>query len=155
MTREEIRLQVAISALQGVLEAKFGVVGEALPSVAVEESLRIADEFVKQWFGDEEVKNIEQEKEQKPAEWSEEDKDIINEVASILINDENRAENKEEENRLAYLSEKIQYLILQPHWKRSEEQMEALKLTVSNKKHYAPVLHEIALDTLYNDLKKL
>ena len=68
MTREEIRLQVAVSALQGVLEAKLGVVGEALPSVAVEESLRIADEFVKQWFGDEEVKNIEQEKEQKPIE---------------------------------------------------------------------------------------
>jgi len=49
MTIEEIRLQVAISCIQGVLEAKHGVIGEVVPALAVEESLRIADEFVKQW----------------------------------------------------------------------------------------------------------
>ena len=48
-------------------------------------------------------------------EWGEEDKDIINEVASILINDENRADNKGEEDRLAYLAEKIQSIRPQPH----------------------------------------
>ena len=54
MTREEIRFQVAVSVIQGVLEAKHGVIGEVVPSVAVAESLRIADEFVKQWFKEEE-----------------------------------------------------------------------------------------------------
>ena len=49
MEAEEIRFQVAVSCLQGVLEAKFGVLGEAAPAIAVAESLRIADEFVKQW----------------------------------------------------------------------------------------------------------
>lgn len=49
MTKEEIRLQVAISCIQGILEAKLGIIGEIVPEIAVKESLRIADEFVKQW----------------------------------------------------------------------------------------------------------
>lgn len=49
MTKEEISLQVAISCIQGILEAKHGLLGEILPAVAVTESFRIADEFVKQW----------------------------------------------------------------------------------------------------------
>lgn len=50
MTREEIRLQVAISVIQGVLEAKHGVIGEVVPSVAVAIALRIADAFVEEWY---------------------------------------------------------------------------------------------------------
>ena len=50
MTREEVRFQVALSCIQGVLEAKHGVIGEIVPALAVAESLRIADEFVRQWF---------------------------------------------------------------------------------------------------------
>ena len=49
MTKNEMRFQVANSALQGVLEAKLGYIGEIDPALAVRESLRIADEFVKQW----------------------------------------------------------------------------------------------------------
>lgn len=44
---EDIRIEVAISCIQGVLEAKGGFVGEISPSIAVAESFRIADEFVK------------------------------------------------------------------------------------------------------------
>ena len=54
MNKEEIKFQVALSCIQGVLEAKHGIIGEIVPSVAVAESLRIADEFVKQWFNEEE-----------------------------------------------------------------------------------------------------
>lgn len=54
MTQEEIKLQVAISCIQGIIEAKHGIIGEVLPQIAVKESLRIADEFVKQWFKTEE-----------------------------------------------------------------------------------------------------
>ena len=50
MTRDEIRLQVAISCIQGVIEAKHGIIGEALPVIAVKESLRMADKFVEEWF---------------------------------------------------------------------------------------------------------
>lgn len=50
MTKEEMRFQVAVSSLQGVLEAKYGIVGEVDPDIAVAEALRIADVFVKQWY---------------------------------------------------------------------------------------------------------
>lgn len=49
-TKEEIRLQVALSCIQGVIEAKHGVIGMIIPQVAVIESLRIADAFVEEWF---------------------------------------------------------------------------------------------------------
>ena len=65
MTREEIRLQVAISVIQGVLEAKHGVIGEVVPSLAVAESLRIADAFVEEWFREIRAQKIEQAVEQK------------------------------------------------------------------------------------------
>ena len=52
MTREEMKFQVAVSCIQGIIEAKLGIIGEVAPEVAVKESLRIADEFVRQWFGD-------------------------------------------------------------------------------------------------------
>lgn len=90
------------------------------------------------------------EAEQKSAEWSEEEKEIINEVASILINDENRAENKREEDRLAYLAEKIQSLRPQPHWKPSKEQMKDLELASRMNGVTCP-----NLKSLYNDLKSL
>jgi len=53
MTKEEIRFQVAVSCIQGIIEAKHGIIAEVLPDIAVQESLRIADKFVKEWFKDE------------------------------------------------------------------------------------------------------
>lgn len=53
MTPEQVRFQVALSCIQGVLEAKHGIIAEIVPEIAVAESLRIADEFVRQWFKDE------------------------------------------------------------------------------------------------------
>ncbi len=49
MTEEEIKFQVAVSVLQGIIEAKGGIIGEVLPNIAVAESLRFADEFFIQW----------------------------------------------------------------------------------------------------------
>lgn len=49
--KKEMKFQVAVSCIQGIIEAKLGIIGEIAPEVAVKESLRIADEFVKQWFG--------------------------------------------------------------------------------------------------------
>lgn len=46
---EDIRIEVAISCIQGILEAKGGIIGEIDPGLAVAESFRIADEFVKHY----------------------------------------------------------------------------------------------------------
>ncbi len=118
----------------------------------------------------------------KPEVWSEEDKDIINEVASILINNENRADDAEEADRLAYLAEKIQSLRPQPHtvsikdatkfgnleyergvkdgiqsekgrqWKPSEEQMNALDFVLRFNNTEG---HKDALQSLHEHLWKL
>ena len=61
MTKEEIRLQVAISCIQGILEAKHGIIAEVAPEIAVVESLRIADKFVEQWDKKEEEDKSEME----------------------------------------------------------------------------------------------
>lgn len=57
MTREEIRLQAALTALQGIIEAKGGFIGEALPYAAAKEAIRIADAFCETWFNDKENGN--------------------------------------------------------------------------------------------------
>ena len=43
---EEVRVQAAVAALQGVLEAKWGVDTEFTPELAADESLRLADALV-------------------------------------------------------------------------------------------------------------
>lgn len=85
-------------------------------------------------------------------EWSEEDRNIIEEVAGILIDDINRADNTAEEKRLSQLAEKIQSLTPQPHWKPSKEQIAALACAMTylrNKDTRA------AAKSLYDDLKAL
>lgn len=50
MTKEQVRFQVAVSVIQGIIEGKHGIIGEILPAAAVDEAFRIADEFTKKWF---------------------------------------------------------------------------------------------------------
>lgn len=97
---------------------------------------------------------LERQKEQKPAAWSEEDEQYLL-VCKNALNKYQRSDHWDATIILTWLENRLKSIRPQPYWKPSEEQIEALKLIVSNKKHYAPVLHEIALDTLYNDLKKL
>lgn len=55
---EDIRIEVAISCIQGVLEAKGGIIGEIDPGLAVKEAFRIADAFVKHYKENYESKPI-------------------------------------------------------------------------------------------------
>lgn len=77
--------------------------------------------------------------------WSEEDEKMLNsflhkvEVCNLLSN-----------NEYAWIINKLKSLKPQPHWKPSEEQMDALNSARWN----VPFKIEI-LDSLYNDLKKL
>ena len=48
MTSNELYIQVAETALQGVLEAKWGFIGEIEPKLAVEDAFRIADAFMEE-----------------------------------------------------------------------------------------------------------
>ena len=50
MDREEFRQQAAISALQGVIEAKAGVVMELAPGAAAEMAVRLADALTEKMF---------------------------------------------------------------------------------------------------------
>lgn len=163
MTREEIRLQVAISVIQGVLEAKHGVIGEVVPSVAVAVALRIADAFVEEWYLET--------KEQKPAggssekpnsQWSEEDERMryyVTEAVQIRYSDKELAKylNSEIIREKRELKKKIfnwlRSLHPQPHWKPSDEQMEALKRVFYNRPICSAELNN--LESLYNDIKKL
>lgn len=44
-----MKFQVAVSVLQGIIEAKGGVIAEIVPEVAIEESFRFADKFCEMW----------------------------------------------------------------------------------------------------------
>lgn len=95
MTKDEIRFQVATSCIQGVLEAKHGVIGEIVPSVAVAESLRIADEFVRQWSKTSPLDEIKEDVEGEVEKieptikeligWCEHDEEMLNEVSRCIL----------------------------------------------------------------------
>ena len=46
MNKQELRQQAAISALQGILEARGGVIGEIVPEIVAKEAVRLADALV-------------------------------------------------------------------------------------------------------------
>ena len=84
-------------------------------------------------------------KEQKPAEWSEEDDGHIDAICRALTDNMS--------NIGFYTTETLCFWLksLRPHWKPSEEQMDALEYFLGNGGKY----DEAALESLYDDLKKL
>ena len=91
---------------------------------------------------------------EKPVEWSEEDEDAIAQAIIAL-------ENMDEHDGSCYAghyvpfgeaAKRLKSLRPQPHWKASVEQMAALKHAVNED---FGVVDLDALDSLYNDLKKL
>ena len=91
--------------------------------------------YFKRWLA-----YLEKQKDQKPAEWSEEDEYRRQQVIDAL-----------ERNGYNVLTDWLKSLRPQPHWKPSEEQMEAV-LTAQSVGSYG---HRKALAELYNDLKKV
>lgn len=101
------------------------------------------DDFVRKGLDDVVLKyaklGAEWQKEQKPAEWSEEDEAFLRVAIAIC----NRYSHKD-------IADWLKSLRPQPHWKPSEEQMDALKETAEWKKYSNPQLF-----SLYEDLQKL
>ena len=95
-------------------------------------------------------------KEQKPAEWSEEDEKILNEIIETI--EATRVEASRNLPNCSVLLESywtmlhwLKSIRPQSHWKPSKEQMEALyNVEFKEFKKFGPIL-----ESLYNDLKKL
>lgn len=88
-------------------------------------------------------------------EWSEEDEEMLNScISSIEESKENRYAYKETDGDTSYDHEIdwLKSLRPQPHWKPSEEQMWALDVALEN---FYNQNDRAALESLYNDLKKL
>ena len=95
-------------------------------------------------------------KEQKPAEWSEDDEDRVSFINSILVdaqNPNNCAPHstlyRELEESRSWLKTRFKSLHPQPHWKPSEEQMDALLWCAA---HLGGADHRV-LAELYEHLK--
>jgi hypothetical protein len=86
-------------------------------------------------------------KPQPKQEWSEEEQDIIEDAACVILDCINTAETEKEKKRLEELFDKIQDLTHQSTWKPSDEQMKALSLAMCGVGD--------PLFSLYQDLEKL
>lgn len=84
---------------------------------------------------------------QMPADWTDKDKRILDDVSHLLI-----MLNYKDMAR-AY-KQAIEKLIYQHHWKPSDEQMEALRKAV-NKLAKTDVADSVRLSIMYDNLKKL
>ena len=107
----------------------------------------------------EEYEQLIKQKEQKSAEWSEEDADMLNCcISSIEEAKENRYAYKETDGDTSYNREINWLKSLRPSWKPSEEQMEALRYVAYKfgDSHLSPysILNK-ALASLYEQLKEL
>ena len=93
---------------------------------------------------------------QKPAEWSEEDADILNCcISSIEEAKENRYAYKETDGDTSYDREINWLKSLRPSWKPNEEQMNRLvSIVVALRKDYCDDMADF-LASLYEQLKKL
>lgn len=96
----------------------------------------------------------------KPTEWSEEDENYMEEIISNLkyaAKNRKTCSSKLAEECIHWLEVKLKSLRPQPHWKPSEEQMEALQTVYEYLSTGTPENIKLSdmLRRLYNDLKKL
>lgn len=92
---------------------------------------------------------LEKQKEQKPAEWSEEDEQHREWILECLASGERKVPEYADQYRSAF--NWLKSLRPQPHWKPSKEQIAALEYALGNGGTY----NKEALKSLYEQLKKL
>lgn len=104
---------------------------------------------------------LEKQKEQKPAEWSEEDEKHSAFIVAALDayyrlrkESNNYAGQEDLDKAVDWLHRKFKSLHPQPHWKPSEEQMNVLNCAIKVYLKQTPI-GEIHLKTLYEQFKKL
>ena len=103
-----------------------------------------------------EDENFFEQKEQKPAEWSEEDVDMLNScISSIEEAKENRYAYKETDGDTSYDHEIDWLKSLRPSWKPSEGHLSALLAVFNDPNNIGSQTCQLALTDLYEQLKKL
>ena len=91
-----------------------------------------------------------------PAEWSEEDADILNCcISSIEEAKENRYAYKETDGDTSYDREIAWLKSLRPSWKPNDNQMSMLRAIVNDPNNVGAESCHLAMQSLYNDLLKL
>ena len=102
------------------------------------------------------VSYLEKQKEQKPAEWSEEEEKDIQEASDYLRDYANNCvQGGNSKLYIQSLADRIESLRSQPHWKPTEEQMKALRELLNfNIGVFDYKLFQI-VNQLYSDLQKL
>ena len=90
--------------------------------------------------------------EQKPAEWSEEDKKMLNGIIERGNSEIPKGECGLTPNQVAWLETRLKSIRPQPHWKPSEVQMDALAWYSGNSG--VPPTGDKAIKSLYYDLKE-
>ena len=98
---------------------------------------------------------LEKQKEQKPAEWSEEDKDKV--VQYLHDRDGGMLWSKATDitRDILDMLRPVSKESLQPHWKPSEGQLSMLLAVINDPNNAGSASCHIMLKSLYNDLKKL
>lgn len=98
---------------------------------------------------------LEKHKEQKPAEWSEEDEEMIDRICAHLEFIEAGCDSDVKEK----LEKRIKWMrrlkFLRPPFKPSKEQMDMLRAVLDDNDNIKSATAYFALESLYNDLKKL
>ena len=99
------------------------------------------------------INQFSEQKEQKPAEWSEEDENVLNDIITAFHRIANGCEHYFSQDTAKEFERVLKSVRLQPNWKPSEEQMSALLHAMSK---VSPATEDSAVLTdLYEQLKKL
>lgn len=110
------------------------------------------DQHLKGYIAGRKVTEEEKQKEQVPAEWSDEDEKMLNGIIERGNSEIPKGECGLTPNQVAWLE--TRFKSLRPSWKPSEEQMKALLSKLPVVKGSGDKVQDI-LESLYNDLKKL
>ena len=117
--------------------------------------IALVEAFGQGKYKDEMLAYLEKQKEQQPAEWSEEDKRMLD----IILTDVNYAHKNYSDSKLTSYDKKVSWLkSLRPqlHWKPTEEQMTAFEIAKKYTSiHTSDEWLLNTLESIFNDLKNL
>ena len=98
---------------------------------------------------------LEKQKEQKPAEWSEKDEEMLKDIIAEIEATKQYFFTHDSEGR-AQMQARIEWLkSLRPSWKPSEVQMSMLLAVINDPHNAGAESCQLAISDLYQDLKKL
>lgn len=104
---------------------------------------------------DEMLAYLKKRKEQKPAEWNEEDDELVEDLIKLAKYYSDTEDETEFKPHISWLKALPERFNSRPHWKPSEEQMQYLLAVINDPNNTGAESCHLILESLYNDLKKL